>query len=106
MGCIANEESFTVFMKTLTDTIDDCFLIDPEKIKGRRNRIINPWITSGIISSINRKEYLYSKWKKSVSKKNKCGDLQLYSSYKDFRKKLKGIISHAKKLHYLKKFGV
>ena len=99
-----NEETFNIFAKSLTDTIESSFLIDPEQMKSRRNRIVNPWITSGIIGSINKKDHLYHKWKKTVSKKNKSGDLTFYSQYKEFRKKLKGIISYAKKLHFFKKF--
>ena len=101
---IPNETKFNSFIDSLTNTIDGCFLTDPEQIKSRRNRLVNPWITSGIIASIKKKEFLYRKWKKSVDKKNKDGDLNSYSAYKEFRKKLKGIIAHAKKLHYYRKF--
>ena len=75
----------------MTETIDHCFLIDPEEVKSRRNRLVNPWITSGIIASINTKEFLYREWKKTVNKnsnKNKKnevkgpgGDPNLYSAY-------------------------
>jgi hypothetical protein len=103
-GFSVDEPGFNQFVSTLVNTIDECFLVDPEKMKSRRNRLINPWITSGIISSINRKNFLFKKWKKSVSKKNKFGDLVQYSTYKNFRKKLKHIIGTAKKNHYTKRF--
>ena len=73
-------------------------------LKSKRNRLVNPWITSGIIASINKKNYLYKKWKKSTCKKDKIGDHSLYTTYKDFRKKLKHVIVDAKKMHYFNKF--
>jgi hypothetical protein len=103
-GFSADEPGFDKFVSTLVDTIDECFLVDQEKMKSRRNRLINPWITSGIIASISKKNYLYKKWKKTVTKKNKFGDQILYDTYKTFRKKLKQIICTAKKNHYVKKF--
>ena len=95
---------FNKFVSTLVVSIDEHFLVDQEKMKSRRNRLINPWITSGIIASINRKNFLYKKWKKTVNKKNKFGDQILYGNYKAFRKELKHLISTAKKNHYVKKF--
>ena len=103
-GFSSDEPGFNQFVSTLVDTIDECFLVDKEKMKSRRNRLINPWITSGIIASIDKKNYLYKKWKKTVNKKNKFGDQILYGNYKTFRKKLKHIICTAKKSLYVKKF--
>ena len=100
----SDEPGFNQFVSTLVDTIDEYFLVDQEKMKSRRNRLINPWITSGIIASINKKNFLYRKWKKTVTKKNQFGDQILYGTYKNFRKKLKHIICTAKKNHYIKKF--
>ena len=109
-----DEIKFDYFVDTLTTTIDSCFLVDPEQVKSRRNRLVNPWITSGIIASIKTKEFLYHKWKKTVSTSkrennsntNKVvgGDLNHYHAYKEFRKKLKGTIGHAKQLYTFKKF--
>ena len=64
-----NEENFGVFVTSLSDTIENSFLCDPKLANSRRNRMINPWITSGIIGSISKKQFLYKKWKKTVHKK-------------------------------------
>ena len=95
---------FSEFCKTMKNAIEECFLTDPRTLKSKRNRLVNPWITSGIIASVNKKNFLYQKWKKSTSKKDKTGDHSLYTAYKDFRKKLKHIIGDAKKMHYFNKF--
>ena len=65
---------------------------------------MNPWITSGIISSIKEKILLYENWKKTVTNSNKCGDLECYTAYSKFRKILKHTIKQAKKLYMYKKF--
>ena len=99
-----DENGFNTFSVMLTDTIDECFLTDPQAYNSRRNRLINPWITSGLINSIEKKNTLYKKWKKTVTKKLKQGDVTLYTNYKNYRKNLKFLISNAKKLYYSKKF--
>ena len=72
----------------------------------KHNRINNPWITSGIIASISRKDFLHDNWVKTTKKlKNKEGDPLLYLEYKEFCRLLKGIINHAKKLYHLKQFN-
>ena len=74
-------------------------------LKSKRNRIENPWITSAIIASIKKNDYLYKKWRKSVKRlKNKEGDPSLYNDYKEYRKILKGVIKCAKKDEIFKKF--
>ena len=69
----------------------------------RRNRLVNPWITSGIIESIQTKTFLYHQWKKTVTETDKVGDNTLYMNYKDFRKTLKNAIIQAKRLNSYKK---
>ena len=83
--------------------VDECFLLDENMQHSKRNRINNLWITSGIIASISRKDFLHDNWVKTTKKlKNKEGDPLLYFEYKEFRRLLKGIINHAKKLDHLK----
>ena len=98
------ENSFNEFSTSFAKLIDECFMIPPEIVKSRRNRLTNPWITSGIIASVKNKAVLYDKWKKTISKNIKGGDQSLYLDYKTFRKKLKGLINTAKRLYYGKKF--
>ena len=63
---------------------------------------MNPWITSGIISSIKEKILLYEDWKKTVTNSNKCGDPECYTAYSRFHKILKHTIKQAKKLYMYK----
>ena len=72
---------FSVFCDTIKNTIDECFLTDEKTTKSKRNRLVNPWITSGIIASVEKKNFLYKKWKKSTNKKYKIGDQSLYTYY-------------------------
>ena len=98
------ETPFNEFSTELSSLIDECFLVPPEMMKSKRNRLINPWISSGIIASINKKAFLYKKWKRTVSKSNTYGDQAFHLDYKNFRRSLKGVINMAKRRHYGKKF--
>ena len=80
------------------------FLTDARTKSSKRNRLVNPWITSGIIASINKKDYLYKKWKKTTSHSNKVGNDTYYMDFKNFRKNLKKIIKIAKQSYYSSKF--
>ena len=93
-----SDDNFEKMVKGIKDKIEENFLIDKEKFaRSRRNIYVNPWITPGIIASINQKQVYYKQWKKSVRKVNKLGDYKLYSIYREFRKKLKVVIKQAKK---------
>ena len=82
----SDETSFNNFNKIIHESIDECFKIDPLSIKTKRHRLTNPWITSGLINSINYKDVLYTNWKKSKTKKDKFGDQNLYHKYKEYKK--------------------
>ena len=75
-------------------------------LSSRRNIINNTWTSIGIITSIKTKDHYYNEWRKSIKKlKTEAGDPSLYSKYKVFRKSLKGIVKHAKRIHHLKQFN-
>ena len=99
-------DSFEEFIGTLNECIESNFLIDEDRpLKSKRNKLLNPWITNGIIVSIQQKSFHYLKWKKSCNKTNKFkGDERLYLLYKEFRLKLRKIIKAAKKSYYSTKF--
>ena len=118
-----DETAFETLANSLSETVDSCFLVDEGLKNSKRNRLTNPWITSGIITSIARKDLYYTRWKKSIKEQkridrinklcnkdhdtilNKYGDPeQNYSIFKEFRKTLKGSTCLAKKVYYLKKF--
>ena len=95
--------SFEIFDRTFDECLDKtCKLAKPKTSK--RNRISNPWITLGIINSIDKKDRLYKIWKKSRNRKNLHGDEKLYQRYKTHRKILKTLIIKAKQNYYSNEF--
>ena len=101
----SDEKGFAEFSMCINETVDECFRIDPAtKLKSKRNRLDNPWVTNGLIKSINYKNFLYKKWKSSKNSKDKLGDLNIYEKYKNYRKKLTYLIRAAKNMFYSKKF--
>ena len=100
-----HEHNFNGFVSFLQGKINDNFLVDENKyFNSKRNRLFNPWITNGIIASVQRKTYFYDQWKKSCRDDNKLGNEELYMRYKNFRFELRKIIKLAKKTFYFKKF--
>ena len=95
--------SFEAFDSTFSECLDKtCKLKKPKTSK--RNRITNPWITTGLINSIDKKDRLYKNWKKSRNRKNLQGDKKLYEKYKMHRKILKNLIIKAKQNYYSSEF--
>ena len=77
-----HEHNFNGFVSFLQGKINDNFLVDENKYSNsKRNRLFNPWITNGIIASVQRKTYFYDQWKKSCRDDNKLGDEELYMRY-------------------------
>ena len=101
---VAIEDEFESFATNISNLVDECFIVPQTAQTSKRNKFVNPWITPGIIASVNRKNFLYKKWKKSITKTNKDGNHAFYLDYSNFRRKLKKIIKHAKKLYYGRKF--
>jgi hypothetical protein len=91
--------SFQEFLEIYDSKIDEFFKLKTPKTS-KRNRKTNPWITDGLILSINRKESLYQDWKKTKSAKNLGGDSSLYLKYRDYRRSLKHTITAAKVKYY------
>ena len=69
-GKLANElpENFTDFSSLFNQELDNACKLDKPR-HSKRNAKNNPWITSGLISSINRKHELYDDLKKARNKK-------------------------------------
>lgn len=100
-----SEENFENFIEFINVNIEKNFKTDNSKFaKSKRNRLLNPWITSGIINSINKKMFYYNRWKKSCNKNKMRGDDALYLRYKKYRQELKKTIKVAKKAYYSRKF--
>ena len=101
-----NEQNFNIFVNDIKQKIDETFLIDESVVKtSKRSLLCNPWITPGIISSVNKKQYHYKQWRKTVNKKDKLGRVELYEIFNKFRKELKKVIKLAKKKYYSQKFA-
>ena len=98
------EDGFEQFLSTLNEKIDLHFQVDPSAGHSKRNRLLNPWITGGIIASVIKKNHLYVDWKKSCSKRLPLGNEGLYQRYKEHRKALRKVIKLAKRQYYSNKF--
>ena len=87
--------NFDDFVNTYSSTLDKhCKLKVPKTTK--RNPHNNPWITDGIIESVNRKYELKTEWTNTITKKSPEGDRKLYEQFSFYRKTLKHIINQAK----------
>ena len=62
-------------------------------IKKRKNHAKNPWITHGILNSINTRNKLYKSYICKPSKQN-------HERYKQYRNRLTNIIRTSKKMHF------
>lgn len=99
------EDMFSVFVNSIKHKVDEVFKIDEGSVtKSKRNMAAKPWVTPGIAASIDKKEFYYKKWKKTVNKNNKSGNADLYEIYSNFRRKLKGVLNNSKKQFYCRKF--
>ena len=97
------DENFSKFHDIVTQTVDDACKLNVPKTS-KRNNINNPWITDSIVHSVETKHEYYKKWKKTVSKKNPKGNVELYEQYRTYNKLLKKTIKYAKSKFYSKKF--
>ena len=100
-----NTKNFEKFVDNLKTEIELSFRVDEKAFKkSKRNFYVNPWITPGIVNSINKKHIYYKLWKKSQTRNDKEGKADLYIKFKSYRKHLKKVIKLAKKNFYCKKF--
>ena len=96
-------DSFESFITLFQEKIDiSCKLLTPRTTK--RNNVTNPWITPGLINSIEKKSRLFFEWCKTKTLACPDGDLVKLASYKEYNKFLKIIIKAAKSNTYAEKF--
>ena len=100
----ADELGFERFVHLFNETLENTCYVEPNASESKRNRRINPWITNGLIKSINHKNVLYHSWKSTCNKKLPKGDECIYHKYKAYRKHLKYLINCTKKRYHSKKF--
>ena len=100
-----SQQSFDDFVSIINISIEENFLLDKGSLKkSKRNKFYNPWVTNGIIASIQQKTLFYRQWKKTCSKHNVSGDKIKYERYKLYRLRLKKLIKLSKKNYYSRKF--
>ena len=92
------------FLNIFNTKIYEFFKLDQPKIS-KRNWLVNPWTTEGLIISINKKESLYEDWKRTMSVNDKTGDLHLYQKYRSYRITLKHTFTAAKTSSYHKRIN-
>ena len=96
-------ESFESFLQLFQEKIDEsCKLLTPRTTK--RNCITNPWITRGLVNSIEKKARLYFEWRDSCTIECPNGNLTKLLSYKEYKQFLKHAIKRAKLMYYTNKF--
>ena len=96
---LSQSSDFCEFVDCFKSTLDKhCKLEVPKTTK--RTPKLNPWITDGIILSIDRKHELCKEWSDTVTNKDPSGNVLLYMIFSDYRRMLKGIIKAAKRSYY------
>ena len=111
---------FDSFIDTFNTAFDKCFKLETPKCT-KRTMQNNPWITPGIITSINHCHKLYDNWVKARRIKCKFSETDAkggfchcsvcskkrseYITYKDFRKELKQIREKAQASYNKGKFN-
>ena len=92
-------KTFTDFITIFSTSIDEACKLKVSKFS-KRNRIVNPWITTALINSISKRDRLYKIWNKTTTKLCKSGDPRLFEEYRRYRNKLSLLIKTAKQQHY------
>ena len=98
--CCDSFESFLAIYQAKIDAT--CKLLTPRTTK--RNSITNPWITRGLINSVEKKARLYFEWKNTCTIELPGGDQKKHEDYSEYNRYLKTAIKLAKSTHYCNKF--
>ena len=77
-------KTFTDFITILStsNSINEACKLKVSKFS-KRDRIINPWITTALINSISKRFRLYKIWKKTTTKRCKSGNSRLFEEYRN-----------------------
>ena len=109
-------EDFSTFLTLFNHQLDNACKLDRPKCS-KRTAKNNPWITSGLIASINRKHELYDLWRKASKKKclsksspnhadcltlcyNCTNKVTRHEEFKAHRKLLNHLINSAKRKYH------
>ena len=89
-------QDYNTFVTKFQELYDEC--IPLKKCTSKRERDLKlPWITKGLLKSINHKNKLYKEYVQCPSNNKK-------QKFKTYRNKLYGLIRKAKRLYYFQKF--
>ena len=86
---------FENFVNTFKGLLDSTCKLEKPKIT-KRSKVVNPWITDGIIAAVERKHELKRNWIKSIKKASPKGNQVLRKAFTDYRAALNIIIKNAK----------
>ena len=89
-------QDYSSFVKTFSDLYNECIPMKKCKIK-KKNNPQSPWITKGLLKSINIKNKLYKQYLK-------CPDKNRLQKFKTYRNKLNNLIRKSKREYYYNKF--
>ena len=89
--------NYDILEKSLKESHNDCFPVRVVKFNGKRHKK-SPWITNGIIKSINHRNKLYKKLKQT--KPDSFAYIEKQTHFNRYRNNLKKIMLHAKRSHY------
>ena len=95
---------FSNFNETVLGCIDEACKLKIPKIT-KRNKQNNPWISIGLINAIAKRDRLYHKWRKSITKQCNSGNIQFYEDYRKYRNILYNLIKKSKRDYYNAKFS-
>ncbi len=87
---------YNKFTETVTKVYDDCIPLKKCTVK-RKKDPLSPWITKGLLKSINKKNKLYKHYINTPTE----GNLQKFKTYKN---KLNMLIRKSKRSYYYNKF--
>ena len=89
-------QDYNTFVTKFQELYDECIPLKKCTSKRKRDPKL-PWITKGLLKSINHKNKLYKEYVQCPSNNKK-------QKFKTYRNKLHGLIRKAKRLYYFKKF--
>ncbi len=90
------DEDYNTYLSILNNLVDECIPIRKHKIN-KKTEPLSPWITKGLLKSINIKNKLYKNYKNSPTGEN-------LHKFKTYRNKLHNLLRNSKRSYYDVKF--
>ncbi len=90
------EDDYNQFVKTFESLYDECIPLK-KHTRNKKKEPTSPWITKGLLRSINKKNKLYKQYLKNPSE-------NLLQTFKTYKNKLQMLIRKSKRKYYYSKF--